>query len=189
MLNPAEEFENLMQGVRAGDQEAARKLFKLYGKQIQIVVRSRLSQPLRSRFDSVDFAQDVWASFFHLPPERITFRTPQELVAFLARLAQHRLIEEFRKRHWTTEYNQSGVETLKEECSEEPPSRHPTPSQFAIADEQWRLLLHNIPPGIRHALEMLRDGHSHREIAERLGIHPKKIQRLLNRLQDKLKSP
>jgi RNA polymerase sigma factor (sigma-70 family) len=186
MAVPADEFETLMERVRSGDPEAARELFEKYGKQIQAVVRCRLNQPLRSRFDSVDFAQDAWASFFHIPPERITFRTPAELVDFLSSLARHKLIDAYRRQHLADKRQGHEVQSLNA-SSEEPPGRQPRPSQLAVAKEQWSQLLRDEPPRVRCALQMLLEGRSRLEVAKHMGVHPKQIQRLLRRLNRKLK--
>jgi RNA polymerase sigma-70 factor (ECF subfamily) len=186
MVNPAQEFEALMQRIRAGEPEAARELFELYGKQIQIVVRRRMSRFLRSQYDSVDFSQDAWASFFHIPPERITFRTPDELVTFLCCLAQNKLNDAYRWRR-TKKRSCQKFESL-EARGEELAGQHAAPSQFAIAEEQWVRLIQGKSPRVRRALEMVREGCELQEISQTLGVHPKKIQRLLTRFRRKLKS-
>jgi hypothetical protein len=60
--------------------------------------------------------------------------------------------------------------------------RGPTPSQVAIANEHWERLLEGQPEKCRLKLEMLREGHSRAEIAERTGLHPKVIQRWLRKM-------
>src|SRR4051794_37316693 len=72
--------------IRAGDEEAARELLTRYEAQVRLVVRRQLPRLLRSRFDSLDFLQSVWRSFFRrmqAGPEE--FEDPQYLVGFLAR--------------------------------------------------------------------------------------------------------
>ena len=59
----AERICQLMRSVREGSEDAARMLFDRYAPHIRRVVRRKLHQKLRPQFDSVDFVQDVWASF------------------------------------------------------------------------------------------------------------------------------
>jgi RNA polymerase sigma-70 factor (ECF subfamily) len=184
MSEAQNEFEKLMQRVRDGDAEAGRELFERYGKAIQMVVRHRLDRRLRSQFDSLDFAQDAWASFFDTPAENHTFQTSEELVAFLTRVVRHKLIDAYRQRFHTARRDAGPVPDEPLDLSEQP-ARQPTPSQVAIAEEEWDRLLHNKPPKVRRALEMLRAGHSRQEIAESLGINAKRIQRLIQRMDDK----
>jgi RNA polymerase sigma factor (sigma-70 family) len=184
MSSAANEFELLMERVRLGDPEAGRELFERYGKAIQMVVRYRMDRRLRSQFDSLDFAQDVWASFFRIPAGDYAFRTPGELMAFLTRVVQYKMIDAYRKR--CQHSKKSGRKFRRSQSNiDEQPARQPTPSQVAIGEEEWRRLLKNHPPKIQRALEMLREGYSRREIAERLDLHPKKIQRLIKSLNDR----
>jgi RNA polymerase sigma factor (sigma-70 family) len=177
------EFDRLMERVRAGCPQAAQEVFVRYGEQIRILIRRRLSQRLRPRYDSADFLQSVWGSFFVRADDYI-FRTPDDLVGFLATLA-FRKVAEAGRQLTLGKYDVSRQERLGPE-SDAPPSREPTPSQVAIAEDQWQLILREQPPDYREALQMLRGGHTHREIADRLGLHPKTIQRIVDRLKLRL---
>ena len=64
------EFRDAIDQICSGSEEAAWNFIETYGPHIQRVVRRRLHQSLRSKFDSVDFVQMVWASFF-ADPQRI----------------------------------------------------------------------------------------------------------------------
>src|SRR5882724_4971958 len=65
-----EEFHDLMQKVLTGSQEAAQELFRDYEPYLLFAIRRKLDKRMRSKFDSADFAQDVWASFFETPDKR-----------------------------------------------------------------------------------------------------------------------
>jgi len=186
MSSTGNEFERLMERVRTGDAEAGREIFERYGPAIQMVVRSRLNRRMRSEFDSLDFAQDAWASFFHIPPERWTFATPDDLMAFLTRIVRNKLIDAYRERYQTAKRDPRRVRPLRPEVHDQP-GPQPTPSQFAIAEEEWGRMLKDKPPKLRNALELLRAGHSQREIAESLGIDTKTIRRLLQPLEARQK--
>lgn len=186
MSSTGNEFERLMERVRTGDAEAAREIFERYGTAIQMVVRRRLDRRMRSEFDSMDFAQDAWASFFHLPADRCTFATPDDLVAFLTRLVRNKLIDAYRQRFQTAMRDRRRLRSLQPNVHDQPGAQ-PTPSQFAIAEEEWDRMLKDKPPKLRHALELLRAGHSQREIAESLDIHPRTIHRLLQQLSERQK--
>lgn len=191
-MSAPSDFAQLMERVRAGCPEAARDLFERYGQTIQFVVRKRLSQRLRAQFDSLDFTQDAWASFFRIAPEQYTFRTPEELVRFLTRVACFKVIDAYRRQQ-APRRNGNEVSFLEARADgsrpPEPAARQPTPSQVAIAEEQWERLLQDKPPKVRRALEMLRDGHSHREIAECLGVPVKMVQRVVQALKRERKTP
>ncbi len=177
----------------AGCPEAAREIFERYSAEIQLVVRHRLSRRLRSQYDSLDFTQDAWASFFDLPADRYTFQTPEELMSFLSRIAFRKVMDAYRRRRGTIKYSRHEEQALRrgteDDPGNEPPAPQPTPSQFAIAEEQWTRLLRGQRPEVRRALEMLRLGYSHREVGDCLGVHPKLIQRVLENLKRRLRSP
>src|SRR5437870_3238249 len=87
-----EEFAHLIQQVKDGSEEAARTLFDRYGHHILRMVRAKLHRKMRSQFDSQDFAQDVWASFFGAPIRETNFESSRVLVAFLANMTYHKMI-------------------------------------------------------------------------------------------------
>ena len=155
-----------------------------------MVVRHRLSRKLRSQFDSLDFAQDACASFFHISEEQFTFRTPQELVAFLTRIARHKVIDAYRQRQRTVKHSRHDVQAIRLrplDPKDDATVHRDTASQLAIAEEQWELLLRDQPPEIRRALELLREGRSQQEVADCVGLPRKMIERLLKSLSRKLK--
>src|SRR6516165_874698 len=92
------ELRAFLDRIRAGDESAARELLARYEAQVRLVVRRQLPKLLRSRFDSLDFLQSVWASFFrrlHAGPER--FEDPRFLVGFLTRVARNKVIDQYRR--------------------------------------------------------------------------------------------
>jgi RNA polymerase sigma factor (sigma-70 family) len=189
MAEPVPTFEELLARVQAGDRDAVGVLFNLYNDAVRRVVRRMLHTNLRRRYDSADFAQSVWASFVDLPHAEHTFATPEDLVAFLSRIAYNKVARTTRQRLGTEKHD------IRREASLDTPGRHKTslaatlpgaghtPSQYVIAEERWEKIVHGQPPGHVRVLELLRDGHSQLEIAQNLGVHPKVIQRLLHRLR------
>jgi RNA polymerase sigma factor (sigma-70 family) len=195
MLDAPEDFAVMMRRVRDGCPEAAREVFERFNPHVQRVVRRHLARRLRRQYDSQDFLQAVWASFFLTPADRYTFTCPDDLVGFLARIAANKVIEAFRHQFLTLK-NDIGRELPIGQLpagempvhlaavAAEPAGREPTPSQAAIAEERWELLIRNQPPPRRRVLELLRQGHSLGEAAELTGVHPKVIQRLLRKLNE-----
>src|SRR5205823_10333892 len=97
-MGGANDFEALMGRVRAGCPRAAQEVFDRYSDAVRRVVRRVLRDRLRAKYDSTDFVQSVWASFFLTPPERYNFDTPQQLVNFLSKVAFHKVVDEGRRR-------------------------------------------------------------------------------------------
>ncbi len=178
------EFLELMARVRTGSQEAMAELCRRYGGHLRRVVRRKLSQRLRGQFDSMDFMQDVWASFVAVPLEQYTFDTPEELVLFLSRVASNKVVDAHRRRVGSR--NRAKQEQPLPDSQPLPTSREPTPSQVFVADERWERLLAGLTPVQRQVVDLLRDGHTHDEISDRLGLHIKVIQRLVRKLAERL---
>ena len=54
-------------------------------------MRRVLSPELRSKFDSLDFVQWVWLSFFRVRDKADRFERPEHLVKFLAGMARNKV--------------------------------------------------------------------------------------------------
>jgi RNA polymerase sigma-70 factor (ECF subfamily) len=184
-----DEFRRLIAALRAGDPEAARRVFDQYGPVIRAAVRRKLHARLRPRFDSLDFVQDVWASVLATPAERYQFDSPTELVAFLSQVANNKVVDEFRYRFQTQKGAISREEPLPTPSDDdssrtEPPAGLATPSQLAIADEAWRRLVERIPQKHRAILEQLRNGSTYEQIAAETNTSLSTVNRVVRRLKD-----
>src|SRR5205823_8032332 len=89
MEHSKEEMVRLLDEAAAGSEEAARQLTAQYGTYLHLAVRRWLHRRMRSMFDSVDFVQDVWASFFASGFDRETFTHPAQLINFLQEMARN----------------------------------------------------------------------------------------------------
>src|SRR4051812_10651946 len=99
--DPPRDEENIagfLTRIQAGDEGAARELLARYEAEVRLVVRRQLPRLLRSRFDSLDFLQSVWGSFFRRvrsgPAEVEDLRHP---FALLAGGAENKGIDEDRR--------------------------------------------------------------------------------------------
>jgi RNA polymerase sigma-70 factor (ECF subfamily) len=179
------EFQRLLEEIRAGSEEAVQQLLDRYGRAILRVIRSRLDERLRSKFDSIDFLQDVWASFFRCPPEPGALSGPEALFRFLTVLARNKVADGFRQRLVYQKHNVNCEIAPEESASvilDGAPARQPTPSQEFLAKEQWERAVRGRTLLQRKILEMLRDGHSQVEIARTLGMSEKLVQRLIRKV-------
>jgi RNA polymerase sigma-70 factor (ECF subfamily) len=92
-------FHDLIRRVRAGDQDAAAELVRLYESAIRRAVRFRLHDArLRSQFDSMDICQSVLASFFvRAAAGQYDIDTPEQLVKLLTTMARNKLASAARR--------------------------------------------------------------------------------------------
>ena len=184
MLSVESDFRTLLTGIRAGSEEAAWRFIELYGPHIHRVVRRLLDRRLRSQFDSVDFVQAVWASFFREPDQIRSFETAPELAGYLAAAARNKVIDEARRRLGTKKYdvkiersfNDSSVE------ADELRSCGPSPDDVAIAREAWSRLVAEQPTQYREVAKLRFQGATYPEIAARLEIHERTARKIIERL-------
>src|SRR3954470_2911855 len=90
--------DGLFSRARAGDQAAWEELFHTCYPKVVRVVRRKLDRPMRSLFDSTDFASDVMKSLA-ANAGRLDFPSFESLMAFLVQVAEQKVIDEYRKAH------------------------------------------------------------------------------------------
>lgn len=174
-------FANLMQRVLAGCKESAVALHEEYGPHILRAVRRRLHDKLRPKFDSCDFVQDVWASFFTQLPKRMNFGAPEDLVAFLSRMASNKVAEEHRNRLLRQKRN-INRETPLDVGTVNPIDKYQaTPSEEMMGKEAWDQLLEKLPVVHRRVVILLREGKSPTRISQDLDISVKTVYRIIRR--------
>ncbi|MDX1944918.1 MAG: sigma-70 family RNA polymerase sigma factor [Pirellulaceae bacterium] len=182
-----DEFAELMRRVERGETDAVWQLLEQYSGHLRRHVRRALNRDLRSKFDSVDFVQVVWASFFREPERVRGMRTSGDLLAYLATLARNKVVDEGRRRLRTQKHDirrDIRIDDLHEDQREALASRDPTPSAVAIFRERWDKLLDNQPPRVRQIVELRFRGASYIEIAQRLQIHERTARRAIERLTE-----
>lgn len=173
-----------------GDQDAARELLSRYEAEVRLVVRRQLPRLLRSRFDSLDFLQSVWGSFFRrVKGGASEFEDSRHLVAFLARAAKNKVIDEYRRAG-----SQKGDMHREEplwtdgDRPRELPAIADTASQVFAAHEAFGRLRDLLPEDRHRLLELKAEGLSSREIGERLGISERTVQRVLEDLRRRVEA-
>jgi RNA polymerase sigma factor (sigma-70 family) len=174
------EFNRLLRQARTGDNPAAQELVERFTPFMQRVIRRRLDRRMRTAFDSADFSQAAWASFFALPSDQHDFQKPEELVRFLEEVARNKVIEQIRRRLGTR--NRRVRQEIPFENVDQFRAPSSTASQEAIAQERWRQALEKQP---RHQeiMNSFRVGFSQKEIADQLGISERTVRRAIRRLQ------
>ena len=177
-------IRELLARIKDGDEGAARELLTRYESKVRLVVRRQLPRPLRSRFDSLDFLQSVWGSFFHkIQTGQNDLDEEQNLIAFLAWAARNKVIDEYRRAATQKQ------DIRREKRLETSPDQETglavgdTPSQLAQAHETYDRLREFLPEDRRVILELKAAGYSSREIGDQLGISERTVQRVLEDLR------
>jgi RNA polymerase sigma factor (sigma-70 family) len=178
-----ESFGELLAQVRAGDDDAACRLVETYGPHVIRAVRRTLGREIRGKFDSDDFVQAVWASFFGNIDQFDGVSKPPHLIGLLTAMARNKVVDEMRRRLDTQKYSVQKEQPLWElHDSKTLKSREPSPSQMAIVRERWVRLLQNQPERHRQVVRLRLMGKTQRSIAQHLGLSEKTVQRVLDQL-------
>jgi RNA polymerase sigma-70 factor (ECF subfamily) len=186
-LDDAAEFRLLVARLKAGDPAAIDEAYRRFGPYIRTSVRRQLHPALRSRFDSLDFVQEVWAAYLSAPQARKEFDNLDAFLVYLGKMARNKVVDVCRQRFVGEK------DSLKAESSFDDPrgighqqvlARTPTPSQWAIAGEELQRLLGQFRPGHRVIIERLRDGYSLGDIARMANVSVSTVNRVIRRLKE-----
>ena len=183
--SPEASFRELLQRISQGSEDAAWQLVESYGEGIRRAVRRSLHGQLRSKFDSLDFVQIVWGSFFRVRDKLDRFNRPEELAAYLATMARNKVGMEVRRRLILQKHNVNRERPLDgtgEDAAIPIADRQPAPIDVAIARERWNRMLEGQPDRYRQVIELRLQGHTHQAIATRLSLDECTVRRFLKRL-------
>ncbi|MGC1718187.1 MAG: sigma-70 family RNA polymerase sigma factor, partial [Isosphaeraceae bacterium] len=170
-----------------GDIVAAERAFLASEPYLRMAVRRQLTGPLRSKLDSMDIVQSVWADVLcRFREAGWRFADPAHLRAFLVKVARNRLIDRRREHHRALEQERPLHEITSHEL---PHVGQPRPSEVAQGHELWELMLEKCPPAHREILRLKRQGLPLAEIAARTGFHEGSIRRILYDLARRLAVP
>jgi RNA polymerase sigma factor (sigma-70 family) len=173
----AHPLDELIERLNNGDISAAERALMAYEPYLRMAIRRRLSGALRTKLDSMDIVQSVWAdvlSGFRDAGWRFTDRS--HFRAFLVKVARNRLIDRRRQHHRAIKSERALEETAPAEL---PGARDPRPSEIAQGNELWKQMLEQCPPAHREVLILKRQGLYLSEIAARTGLHEGSIRRIL----------
>src|SRR5437016_2369641 len=92
------DFAEALREAHRGDPAAWETLFKECYPKVRRVVRRKLNRSMRSLYDSTDFASDVMKSLA-ANFDQLQFPSIDSLMAFLAHVAEQKVIDEYRRLH------------------------------------------------------------------------------------------
>jgi RNA polymerase sigma factor (sigma-70 family) len=171
------DLQALVECLNRGEEHAIQRAYQAYQPFLRMIVRRRLSPPLRARVDSMDIVQSIWADL--LPGFRRAgwkFPDATRFRSFLIRVTRNRLMDRQRKH---------GPSFAREQPIADSDSRCPAPhgteraSQVVQASDLWERMLASCPPSHRKILLLKREGLTSAEIAARVGLHEGSVRRVL----------
>lgn len=174
----------LLERVQQGSNDAAWQLVNEYGHHVRRAVRRRLPDILRPKFDSLDFVQLTWLSFFRATDRFVCVNEPARFVRLLAEIATHKVLDEVRKRGL-------GRYNVRKECGDVDPveleakcvSRAvDTPSQLLAARESWEKVLQQCSPVERRIMVLRQKGMTYDDISGKLQVSRRTAIRTVRRV-------
>ena len=183
------EFRELIQRVSDGSEEAAWEIIDRHGEAIFRAVRRSLNTRMRQRFDSADFVQLVWQSFFRKPAGFDRFSSPEEMAAFLIGMARNKIKMETRRclvRPTENMNRERYLNDSSEQLGDTLRSREPEPVDVVIAKERYDQFLQDKPEHYRKIIRMKIAGHKQRDIASAVGVDERTVRRVLKNLCEEI---
>ncbi|MGH7199663.1 MAG: RNA polymerase sigma factor [Planctomycetaceae bacterium] len=185
MTNQHDEFLQLMDEVRAGSAEAVDRLLERYGPYILTVVRRRLGRTLRSKFDSQDFQQSVWKSFFADLAMYDHLKHPGQLARLLAKIASGKVIDQQKRLLRTPSNRDHSERSLDVDGPHQAAlAAGPTPSTVVSAREQLERLMNNSSALVSKMVRLRADGKTFEEIGRTVGVSERTVRRTFRKLSE-----
>jgi RNA polymerase sigma factor (sigma-70 family) len=188
-------FADLMWRVCEGDREAIEQVIQEYGPYLRRVIRRRLRKctRLRQLFDSEDFMEMVWGSFFCriVPkiPHEIPMETDEDLRAYLGAMGANKVAQAERDHLHMQKRSLLRQQSLNDpevEGKDDLHSKDLSPEDSARLEEYWERLEKLYPPNTKRILALRKLGCTSREIADQTGLRIKTVQRILADLEKKI---
>jgi RNA polymerase sigma factor (sigma-70 family) len=186
-----EDLSKVLEEAQNGNQMAWETLFNKCYPKVRRVVRRKLNRSMRSLYDSTDFASDVMGNLV-ANIDRLKFPSVDSLLAFLAHVAEQKVIDEHRRQH-TLKRDVTRDQSISTSGTDQGPiqlrSGGPTPSQVAQAHEVEERLMARTDQTERTIIELKQLGYSNSDIAEQTGWDVRKVQRFLKKLLESMNGP
>jgi RNA polymerase sigma-70 factor (ECF subfamily) len=188
-LAGANSFVVLMEGLRLGEDAAAREVFQRFARQLLALARRRFDQRLASRVDPEDVVQSAFKSFFIRHREgKLRPVSWDGLWGLLTLITLRKCADR-------VEYFQAQCRDVKREVPgaeggdgpwQPALNREPLPLEAAILAETVEHLFETVDTDERPVLELSLQGYTAEEICLRLGRALRTVQRLREQIRKRL---
>jgi RNA polymerase sigma-70 factor, ECF subfamily len=179
-------FADLMQRLRAGDDDAARAVFTRFAHRLIGLARLHLDARLRQKVDPDDVVQSVYRSFFVRHAEgRFDLAGWDKLWGLLTTLTV-RKCGRYRERFYADKRDLR-KEFGPDDGGLEAASREPEPDEAAALADMVQALLAGLGGPHREVVSLRLQGYSTAEIAAHAGLDQRAVQRTLQAVGDRLR--
>jgi RNA polymerase sigma-70 factor (ECF subfamily) len=194
MMPNEPDISDLIARAKAGDETAIREFLSRFEPEVRMMVRGRLPRMLRTQFDSMDFVQAVWQSFFaDLRSSSRQFENVHHLRGFLAGVARNKVYEEHRrltrtKKHALAREQSLYVRRGSREVELALISPEPTPSQAVQASDRLAQLVARCSPLEAQIITLRHQEMTFDEIARRTGVSERSVRRIIDEARERMET-
>jgi RNA polymerase sigma-70 factor (ECF subfamily) len=184
-------FSELMARLRAGDEEAAERVYRQFARRLIGLARSRLDSVLRQKEDPEDVVQSVFRSFFARQADgEFNLDDWNGLWSLLTVIT-------LRKCGHRVEYFRAARRNVQREIPTDPPemeasagwvalAREPSPAEAVMLAETVEYLMRDLEPRDRTILELSLQGETIPAISDRARCSERTVARIQERVRKKL---
>lgn len=182
-------FEEFLQRVRAGDEDAAAELVRRYEPALRLEIRLRLTDPkLRRLLEPADLCQSVLGSFFlRAAAGQYEIDSSTKLLALLRTMARNKVMYHVRKQQAQRRDQRREVSLdAGSEGGHAVASAGPSPSRLAIGRELLDAFRIRLSSEERRLADLRAQGWEWAEIAQDMGGTPQSRRKQLARAVDRV---
>jgi RNA polymerase sigma-70 factor (ECF subfamily) len=180
-------FDNLIQGVRHGDADAATKLVREFEPEIRRVIRIHLrDSPLHRQFDSMDICQSVMANFLvRASAGQFDLDAPTKVLRLLVTMARNKLTDKARA-HKGAARHPGGKQTEGSQVLNNVADSATSPSRVLQGRELLEQIKQQLTPEEAELLDYRAEGLEWPEIGVKLNAKPDGLRKKFTRAMDRV---
>jgi RNA polymerase sigma factor (sigma-70 family) len=189
-----DDLADLLTKAKTGDEAAIAQFLSRFEQEVRMMVRARLPRKLRTQFDSTDFAQAVWQSFFtDLRVKARDFDNVEHLRGFLSGVVRNKVLEQHRRLTRTEKYDLAREERLyvrrgNRDVPRDVVSPEPSPSQAVQANDRLAQLTAGRTPREIEVIRLRHAGLTFDEIAQETGINERTARRVIDSVRARMEA-
>lgn len=191
-MTELDSFDEMIHGLRAHDEEAAREVFRRFAGRLIGLSHSRLDKHLRQKVDAEDVIQSVFRSFFVRQAKgQFELENWDGLWSLLVRITLCKCGQ--KARVFRAECRDVGHEVRLAGSDDEsrgpgnPVARDPTPQEAASLVETLEHMLSGLDERRRQMVALRLQGYTVLEISQEIGCTERTVHRVLGKVRDSLK--
>jgi RNA polymerase sigma-70 factor, ECF subfamily len=192
MAEEGDRWQQLIQGLRAGDRAATQAFWDQYGELLHHVAQKHLSGGVRRRVGPEDVVQSACRTFlrrakggeFHLEDSEGLWRLLCAIT--LTKIREQTRYHMRQKRGLDQEVQAGGLAGQDSIAPFDVEATAPTPAEAAEFADQFQQLLASLDDEERQIVDLKLQEFTHEEVAEKLACSERTVRRVIKRIQSRL---